>query len=1330
MGVMSDIALTFLKPSTVIGKYQILELIAKGGMAEVYKAKRYGAEGFEKILVLKRILPELSRNREFVDLFINEAKIAMHLNHTNIVQVLDLDQENGEYFIAMEYVYGMNLSEIIRRSFAKSRTIPPELIAFTASEAAKGLDYAHRRRGSDMRPLGIVHRDISPQNILVSFEGEVKVTDFGIAAAKHVLVKEEEGFVKGKYAYMAPEQALGEKVDARADIFSLGVIMYEMASGANPFRQPTGQMTIERIVRHELLPLPRTAPHIPDELAGIVDRCLQAEPDKRYANAGRLYEELLAFIYTTGKRVSSTSLSQLVGSLRDIARHEEEGIDGSLEDVVSLHGGRLSVPSSVDITNVAIPVRRAERTEEEKREERPDLSVEQHDFTIISIEYLSSEAKKERSLLKLDHIVEEEGGRIVEDSKGFVVALFGLGEISGRETEAAMRCALRIKQVSRNLRKREGRILPVSAAIKPIRLFVDKSNRPIEDEHYVRGIVQTREIAQKHADKIVILDVKSGDVEEKFELEKADMYDPGLGAGAFILLRERLRKGPETRFIDRKNELQKMAEILAAASRGSGRIVGVCGDAGIGKSRFLEEVHGRLRHKSRIFWYQAQCIPQQQAIPLAGIASMLKIITGITEDDTDKNALEKIGRLRELGGSREEIDAAGGLCGFASERHSSVETFYPLVQSAMSKIARRLSQDRLTLFVWEGVRFMDQETQQTIDTLLNDIAHSRVLIILSYRTGLKPRWSKNARFSEILLGALPDADCTKFIMELLHNPDDVPWDLLTETITKSGGNPLFLEEYVKALRLAGAVVPQGKRVIFHKEMGDVGLPKTLKGIFSDRLSKLSEENREVMKVASVIGNRFSVDVLSEVIHRPIFQLAMMLEELETDGILTRSSLMEYAFKHDFIREAVYDSLPHGARKTLHEKVARAIEASPSGRMEEVFNTLAQHWRESGNRKKAIEYLLKSGDRMAADYHYFTALQQYLNAADLVRNSPTADFESLLDIYDSIGNMAILSSKMELGIEKMKLAADLAEEIGDRRRLVNAVTKIGRLATAAGLFSEAQRNFSRALELSEGLTDLAIRRDIYGAIGMMHAKNGEYLQAAGFLEEALKLSQTTSDRKAEHSFTRQLAQTYAALNKKDLALKYINIAEKQAEDMEDKFMVCEMHKSKALVYFMLRDWDMALEYSDRALELAKEYNFHYEIAVNSHNIGDIHIRQKNYKKAFTSLHFSFEMSRENGFKKLEVINLALLGFIDAVRFGSSEGIEKIRAGIRYAQDKQYSWDVVQGKYFLGLAHFELNEFKDAREALKDAINIGKATGNLLYVQDSENLIRKIDELQKK
>src|SRR5687768_16231380 len=221
-----------LAPGPVVyGKYQLLDLLARGGMAEVYRAKSHGVEGFEKVLVIKRILPELGENPQFVEMFINEAKIAVTLSHANIVQVFDLGRADESYFIAMEYVAGYDLATVLARGHRLGRPIPQELAVYVVSELAKGLDYAHRRRDAQLRPLNIVHRDVSPQNVLISFESEVKLTDFGIAKAALAVSSEENteaGVLKGKYAYMSPEQARGEEVDSRTDMFALGVVLHEL----------------------------------------------------------------------------------------------------------------------------------------------------------------------------------------------------------------------------------------------------------------------------------------------------------------------------------------------------------------------------------------------------------------------------------------------------------------------------------------------------------------------------------------------------------------------------------------------------------------------------------------------------------------------------------------------------------------------------------------------------------------------------------------------------------------------------------------------------------------------------------------------------------------------------------------------------------------------------------------------------------------------------------------------------------------------------------------------------------------------------------------------
>src|SRR3954454_6125730 len=261
------------------GKYQLLEQLARGGMAEVFKAKAHGVEGFEKILVIKRILPELSQNPRFVEMFINEAKIAVTLSHANIVQVFDLGQAQNTYFIAMEYVSGMDLATTLKLASKSGRRLSPELAVYIVSELVKGLDYAHRRRDADQRPLNLVHRDVSPQNVLLSNEGEVKLTDFGIAKARTVAqAVTDVGIVKGKYAYMAPEQILGKSVDARADVFAAGVLLYEALAGVNPFQTGSNYDTLERIRAGDVTPIEQLVPDVPAEVARVVRTSMAYEP--------------------------------------------------------------------------------------------------------------------------------------------------------------------------------------------------------------------------------------------------------------------------------------------------------------------------------------------------------------------------------------------------------------------------------------------------------------------------------------------------------------------------------------------------------------------------------------------------------------------------------------------------------------------------------------------------------------------------------------------------------------------------------------------------------------------------------------------------------------------------------------------------------------------------------------------------------------------------------------------------------------------------------------------------------------------------------------------
>ncbi|HWZ86514.1 MAG TPA: TonB family protein [Thermoanaerobaculia bacterium] len=282
------------------GQYEVLERIAAGGMAELYKAKRTGVEGFQKIVAIKKILPHLADDEEFVTMFADEAKLAAQLNHPNIIHIYDLGKiQAGGYFIAMEYVDGRDLRAIQTAGSAMGVPLPVPLAVYVASKVASALDYAHRRRDAEGHELNIVHRDVSPQNILISYEGDIKLCDFGIAkAASKASSKTQSGALKGKIQYMSPEQAWGKPIDRRSDLFSLGVVLHELLTGERLFRGDTDMNVLEK-VRLAEVPAPSGAnPEVPHNLDAVVLKALAKDPDDRYANASDLLRDLDSVLYS------------------------------------------------------------------------------------------------------------------------------------------------------------------------------------------------------------------------------------------------------------------------------------------------------------------------------------------------------------------------------------------------------------------------------------------------------------------------------------------------------------------------------------------------------------------------------------------------------------------------------------------------------------------------------------------------------------------------------------------------------------------------------------------------------------------------------------------------------------------------------------------------------------------------------------------------------------------------------------------------------------------------------------------------------------------------
>lgn len=299
-----------------LGKFTLIRKLAQGGMAEIFLANQEGPSGFQKQLVIKRILPHLADDTKFVEMFLDEARIAAQFNNPNIVQIYDLGEVEGAYFIAMEYIDGYDLSQIIERASQFGKRVPSQIAARIIADSLGGLHYAHSFKDPGTgEALRLVHRDISPQNLLVNKDGVVKLVDFGVAKAKTSSSKTQTGAVKGKFSYMAPEQIAGEELDGRCDIFAMGIVLYELLLGVRPFGEHSDLMAITAIV-HQAPKNPREIDEsFPVELEQILNRSLAKARAERYATALDMQRDLEMFIQHSGAFITAREVATYLEGL-------------------------------------------------------------------------------------------------------------------------------------------------------------------------------------------------------------------------------------------------------------------------------------------------------------------------------------------------------------------------------------------------------------------------------------------------------------------------------------------------------------------------------------------------------------------------------------------------------------------------------------------------------------------------------------------------------------------------------------------------------------------------------------------------------------------------------------------------------------------------------------------------------------------------------------------------------------------------------------------------------------------------------------------------------
>ncbi len=1338
------------------GRYTLLEKIGQGGMAEVFRAKSFGVEGFEKVLVIKRILPQLAREPKFVEMFVREAKLAVRLSHANVVQVFDLGRVGDALFIAMEYVHGVDLATLLAWTRRRSSPLSISTAAYVAAEVAKGLDHAHRRRDEQLRPLGIVHRDVSPQNVLLSYEGEVKVTDFGIAKAKDTLGDDDDRPrpdgripIRGKYAYLSPEQANGEPVDARSDIWSLGVVVYEMLAGTNPFAAPTVFETLRRVRAAEAPPLELARPDLPRELADILRRALAHKPADRYADAARLHDDLLAFLYSSGDRFGAHALSELLGTLRETpdlrassrpgaASSAGEAGSGDVEE--ALARTPVEVPDAADVvTTPPRPAGSVVTGDAATGLARAASLGEQREVTALAIE-IGADGSHTADTVDLEaecvRVTRRYGGTILERGEGRCVAIFGLDVPDGRDTDAAVRAALVLARALREAAPASGLGVHVG------RVALDAEGAIVTDDRLGALTSAARELSRAREGATAISTAAARHVAQLVELEPLPPGARALASTTGLLVKRR-KPASETyaKFVGRREELRVIGEILASATRKRARVLTIQGGVGSGKTRLLHEIQRRLQRGAyNVGWYLAACPPHGRDQPLSAVAAMLRVLCGVEEGDAAPKVSAVRPRLRALGLGEDEQRTVLDLVREGGDARAEDSTAIgEHAAAALGHMLTRLCDDRLHALAWDDAQAMDPASAAALAAVVRQVAGTRAVLLFAGLAGEKlPLSLGEATTSDarpvqqhvLVLPVLRSEDQQKIIATRL-GVRDVSSELLAFVEARAGGNPLYIEELLRAMQEAEAIervsVPTAlaPQPISRAELRDVGesidLPKSLRGLVASRIANRSQKERAVLTTIALLGEPAELGLLAASAGEPISDLERMIGPLEDGAILRRLGERGVGFVSPIARDVVLDAAPAEAKRELHAAIAQAMATLPDPPLDRV----ATHLLEGGDRERAADAFLRGGELEAAAGHAEAAargLARGLMLADLERRSR----EEVAKHLRTLGSSLVMVRGVGVGAGDAPIAIEraLARLEGgpdDARR--DALVDAGRGFGGLSLFARARSAFDQAEALCRGIERHVPR--VLTARAELANRTGEFGEAAEYLRRLEPmLGQGQADLVELYEAFVRLGLATAAVEGRvglERALTYLTRAESLTARIGDTTIrAAERAKNRGLIYSFAREFAASAPEFERAAELARDAGLVYESAINLYNLGDTRIRLRDFPAAYAVLRQSVALAAECGHDRLIAIARAPLAYLDGVA-GDASAHGRLVDLVAYSQERHFPWDEYNARYLLGLLCAKDGQREAALVELDRARELAKQLGMTSMVVDCDEAI---------
>ncbi|MBL4685406.1 MAG: protein kinase, partial [Nannocystaceae bacterium] len=1245
------------------GRYVLTHLIGEGGMAEVYAATVRVAEGLEKRVVVKRIRREFADQREFMRMFVDEAKIALSLNHANIVQVFDFGQVEGDFYLAMERVEGIDLMQLYHAVRRAGDNFPPVITAYIAHQVVAGLAYAHRKTDDLGKPLGIVHRDASPHNIMVSAEGQVKILDFGIARTRaHTLERlgnielamaspSHQGdaeTIKGKVAYMSPEQAHGQPVDPRSDIYSLGIVLHELISGRLLYRTKDRLAALEQVRAEAVRPLLEVAPDVSPDLAAIVDRCLARDPDERYPSARALQAALAAYLHGADPVVDDEVLSNFVTQYYRPQRP-------SHWDLRAIDDGSASGSASA-----ADPDTGAAPEDIANRRQRQRIVV-----VFIALRTRPGSGSDDRPAdprtfvsLARDVAFKRDAFVLRDDDQALVLA-FGTLLRTGDDAERALRVALTLRDDAGEAapRLRLGFVVANAAAIvqRDGSGFMQVELRPSVES-------QLERIARRYMEGPVMVSGNlvealsrtwrfggGGFVDSSTSTGSASGIDrelehvaPLLGPAREAEGRVHLAPGARNVLFGRELELKTLRDTFAdAIRRRQSRSVLVIGESGLGKRALVERLVASMP-RTACWVLRASGSWSRRNVPFGVFLDLLARFLDIGHRTTAAEITSKLERhsVKDASQLAETLAHALGLpdaAGRDIDASRRRDRLWRLVRRLITGLAR----GRPVLVVIENIHLHDEQSIALLREWVQTRQPYPVMGLVTGRPGNRrvALVRREPNVTEIVLGELDHHARHALVVRRFEDPRAVE-PLAAQILSHTGGNPMFIEQVLASLLEKGVIGwnSQGRYLVVRQPDAKIELPRSIEAALQERLCDLPRQDQEVLQAAAVLGRTFRPTELAALLDTNQDQqdgasptttatINVRADKLMGRGLLERiegapSPGESMRFATVSLHEACKTTIPRTAMPRLHAHAAKIRRARHDYASERDDGPIADHLVAAGRLEDAVVPALAAaalarevaGNREA--YHYLSLALEGLPNSDVRhfdtlllrerilrawgrRRAQGADVRGLLAAADALDDhdrrtialLRLLRFYVEIG------RGQLAERLVPRVQEAIAAVKTPRpfRAVACELRSELHfiaGDFAQAERLArEGLTLCADdargkrqRARLLRSIGQVYTSVGRYPEARRTYEESLATARQIGNMRLEANLLNSLGEVAGRSTRYQAAVDLFKAALAIDRELGDRFATGRKLANLGITYAAVGLHRRAERYLRKALEL--------------------------------------------------------------------------------------------------------------------------------------------------